>query len=215
MGNSFLQPAWGKSSKNVRFNQLRHYFEGKNILDVGCVVGYKKTDWMHENIKRVAGSVYGIDLDDAGVKILQTKGYAVETGNAQSFDLNKKFDLVHAGELIEHLDNPGSFLDSARKHLNENGRLLMTTPNGLRVSNFIYASTGGLLVNGEHTCWFCEYTMKSLLERKGFEVERIGYLKHESVGFFRKLLLKIRSWILPDRVAWNTLYVIAKAKKAG
>ncbi len=214
MKHSVFQPRWGKSTKNVRFNQVKRFFENKNILDIGCVVGYKKSDWMHENIKRVAASIYGIDLDAGGVKILQDKGYAVETANAQQFDLNRKFDLVHAGELIEHLDNPGGFLESVKKHLTEDGKLIMTTPNGHRISNFIYASTGGLLVNGEHTCWFCEYTLKSLLERKGYEVVEIGYIKHESVGIIRKLLLHIRSFLLPDKVAWNTLFVVAKPRGA-
>jgi 2-polyprenyl-3-methyl-5-hydroxy-6-metoxy-1,4-benzoquinol methylase len=213
MSNSFLQPSWVKSTKSTRFRQLQKFYQGKDILDIGCAVGYKKEDWMHKNIKAVAKSITGLDLDNQSVIDIKKMGFDVEQGNAQDFNLNRKFNLIHAGELIEHLDNPGSFLESSRKHLTEDGVLLMTTPNALRISNFIYAATGGLKVNAEHTCWFCDTTISTLLERKGFEVVEIGYLKHETFSFFRKTMLAIRAMILPERVAWNTLYVVAKLSR--
>ncbi|MBL7858468.1 MAG: class I SAM-dependent methyltransferase [Cyclobacteriaceae bacterium] len=212
MSNSILQPSWTKSTKSTRFRQLQKFYDGKDILDIGCAVGYKKEDWMHKNIKSIAKSIYGLDLDQESVNNIKQKGFDVSQGNAQNFELNRKFNLVHAGELIEHLDNPGGFLESVRKHLTDDGVLLMTTPNALRISNFIYASTGGLKVNAEHTCWFCETTITTLLERKGFEVVEVGYLKHETFNFFRKFVLRLRALVLPDRVAWNTLYVVAKIK---
>jgi 2-polyprenyl-3-methyl-5-hydroxy-6-metoxy-1,4-benzoquinol methylase len=212
MANSIFQPSWIKSTKSTRFRQLQKFYEGMDILDIGCAVGYKKEDWMHRNIKTLAKSIQGLDLDQQSVDEINKMGFDVSQGNAQDFNLNKKFNLVHAGELIEHLDNPGSFLESVRRHLSDDGILLMTTPNALRISNFIYAATGGLKVNAEHTCWFCETTISTLLERKGFEVVEVGYLKHETFSFFRKLMLGLRALILPDRVAWNTLYVVAKVK---
>jgi 2-polyprenyl-3-methyl-5-hydroxy-6-metoxy-1,4-benzoquinol methylase len=212
--SSFLQPSWVKSTKSTRFRQLRKFFEGRDILDIGCAVGYKKDDWMHKNIKSVARSVYGLDLDQQSVDEIRAMGYDVQQGNAQHFSINRKFNLVHAGELIEHLDNPGGFLESARAHLTEDGLLLLTTPNALRISNFLYAATGGLRVNAEHTCWFCDSTITTLLQRKGFEVVEIGYLKHETFSWFRKLMLSLRALLLPDRVAWNTLYVLARVAKS-
>ena len=214
MPNSFLQPSWVKSTKSTRFRQLQKFYVGRDILDIGCAVGYHKEDWMHKNIKAVAKSIVGLDLDAGSIEEIRKMGFDVMQGNAQNFDLGRKFNMVHAGELIEHLDNPGGFLESAKRHLTEDGVLLMTTPNALRISNFIYASTGGLKVNAEHTCWFCDTTITTLLERKGFEVTEIGYLKHETFSFFRKMMLAIRALILPDRVAWNTLYVIAKVKSS-
>jgi 2-polyprenyl-3-methyl-5-hydroxy-6-metoxy-1,4-benzoquinol methylase len=212
MKKSRLQPSWVKSTKSVRFRQLYRFYEGKDILDIGCAVGYKKEDWMHKNIKAVAHSIVGMDLDSKSVEEIRKMGFDVEQGNAQDFNINRKFNLVHAGELIEHLDNPGGFLESVKRHLSEDGVLLMTTPNALRISNVIYASTGGLKVNAEHTCWFCDTTITTLLQRKGFEVVEIGYLKHETFGTLRKLMLTLRALFLPDRVAWNTLYVAARIK---
>lgn len=212
MKNSILQPNWVKSTKSTRFHQLQPYFVDKDVLDIGCAVGYHKTDWMHGNIKVVAKNLYGIDLDRGAIEIIKEKGYNVDFGDAQNFDLGRKFNFIHAGELIEHLDNPGGFLKSVYKHLEEDGEVLITTPNGLRVNNVIYASTGGLKVNAEHTCWFCEYTLRTLFERMGFEIVEVGYLKHETFGVFRKIMLKLRTALLPDRVAWNTVYVVAKKK---
>lgn len=212
MKKSILQPSWVASTKTARFHQLLPFYQGKDILDIGCAVGYKKKDWMHKNIKSVANSVHGLDLDGASVAEIRKMGYNAEQGDAQHFDLHRKFNLVHAGELIEHLDNPGGFLESVRKHLTEDGLLLMTTPNALRLSNFVYAATGGLKVNAEHTCWFCDTTITTLLQRKGFEVVEIGYLKHETFSTVRKIMLSLRVFLLPARVAWNTLYVVAKVK---
>lgn len=212
MKKSFLQPSWVKSSKTARFQQLKPFFEGQDILDVGCAVGYKKEDWMHRGIKEVSNSILGLDRDKEAVEEIKSMGFNVEYGDAQDFDLSQKFSLIHAGELIEHLESPGEFLTSAGRHLTKDGKLLITTPNALSIVNILYASTGGLVVNDEHTCWFCEYTMTALLERMDFEVVEIGYLEHETFNNFRKIFLKLRKFILPEKVAWNTLYVVAKKK---
>ena len=212
MKKSFLQPSWVKSSKTARFNQLQPYFMGQDILDIGCAVGYRKEDWMHKNIKEVCKSILGLDRDKEAVKEIKAQGYNVEYGNAQNFELAQKFNLIHAGELIEHLENPGLFLQSARRHLSSEGRILLTTPNALSIVNSLYAATGGLKVNSEHTCWFCEYTLTTLLERMGYEVIEVGYLEHETFNTFRRTFLKMRKFILPTRVAWNTLYIVAKVR---
>jgi 2-polyprenyl-3-methyl-5-hydroxy-6-metoxy-1,4-benzoquinol methylase len=214
MKQSFLQPKWGKSTTFTRFKQLEHFFKGKDILDIGCAVGYEKKDWLHAKIKEVAKSVYAVDVDRSAIEKIKSLGYEVEYGDAQNFSIGRKFDLVHAGELIEHLDNAGGFLKSVREHLTPDGLLLLTTPNGLRISNTIYAATGGLKVNWQHTCWYCEYTLKTLLDRMGLEVVEVGYLRHETYSVVRKIFLKLRSWILPDRVAWNTVYVTARLKRS-
>lgn len=211
MKHSVFHPSWSKGTSSARFKQLEHFFAGKDVLDLGCAVGYKKATWMHGYIKSVARSICGLDLDENSVNDIRAMGFDVVCENAQDFDLNRKFELIHAGELIEHLDNFSGFLMCAKKHLQPGGAILITTPNALRINNLLYSVTGGLKVNVEHTCWFCE-TIRTLLGRMGFEVVELGYLRHETFGIIRRSLLKLRSIFLPERVAWNTLYVVAKAR---
>lgn len=211
MSHSFLQPRWKNTGlSEYRFEQLQNYFVNKRVLDVGCAVGYKKPNWMHQLIQEKALYVKGIDIDSSAVNEIKARGFNMECADAQNFQLDEKFDLIHAGELIEHLDDLHGFLSSCKRHLSIGGELLITTPNGMRIVNFIYSLFGGLEINKEHICWFCDKTITALLNRNGFDVTSLGYLKHESRGLTRKLTSSFLRIFLPNRVAWNTLIVLAK-----
>jgi len=55
-----------------------------------------------------------VDIDDEGIKILREEGYHVRTDNVMTMNLEEQFDVIIAGEIIEHLDNPGQFLRNMR-----------------------------------------------------------------------------------------------------
>jgi 2-polyprenyl-3-methyl-5-hydroxy-6-metoxy-1,4-benzoquinol methylase len=212
MKKSVLQPKWENTGlSKYRFEQLKDFFANKRVLDVGCAGGYGKRNWMHEAISKTASYTKGIDISESVVKDASSKGFNVQFGDAQNFSLNEKFDVVHAGELIEHLDNFHGFLQSSKKHLSPDGILLLTTPNAMRMNNFIYSMLGGLEVNAEHTCWFCEVTITQLLERNGYKVERVDYIKHQPKSAIRKMISAVIRAVVPDRVAWNNIVVVAKA----
>ncbi|KXB06248.1 hypothetical protein AKJ53_00930 [candidate division MSBL1 archaeon SCGC-AAA382F02] len=67
--------------------------------------------------------------------------------------------------MIEHLSNPGKFLESAKKHLKKDGKLVLTTPN-LRS---LYLMKEILLgkTRGGHVVGFTEETLRNLLKRHG------------------------------------------------
>lgn len=68
-------------------------------------------------------------MDEEGLKKLRSDGYNVRLMDAESLRLGEKFDVVIAGEIIEHLPNPGRFLERARAHLADGGELIVTVPN--------------------------------------------------------------------------------------
>ena len=69
-------------------------------------------------------------------------GTTCVAADAEEFDLGRSFEVVWAGEIIEHLSCAGGFLDAARRHLEPGGRLVITTPNAFAVSNFVYRIGG-------------------------------------------------------------------------
>jgi len=80
-----------------------------------------------------AKEVWGIDVQKEKINKLRKEGHKVVFDNVQRLEnlkkLNKKFNVIVAGEIIEHLENPGLFLDNIKNFLNDDGILIITTPN--------------------------------------------------------------------------------------
>jgi 2-polyprenyl-3-methyl-5-hydroxy-6-metoxy-1,4-benzoquinol methylase len=209
----FLQPkSWSKGSYNPRFRIISEHVEGKLVLDLGCSSGNWRNDWVHGQIASVASHAVGLDINEVAAGELRDRGFDIQFGNAEAFDLERTFEVIHAGELIEHLEKPGSMLESVRRHLADDGLLIITTPNPFAISNFIYRLRGRPRVNGDHVAWFCEDTLGQLLNRVGFDVRSCDYLKHETPGKFRRAIALMVRAPLPDRLAWGTLVVMATPK---
>jgi 2-polyprenyl-3-methyl-5-hydroxy-6-metoxy-1,4-benzoquinol methylase len=163
---------------NSRIRAVLGYVEGPEILDVGCVGGDHSSvgspEWLHKHIANSWPTAWGIDLSAAGIKRVQDLGYAnVRVGDAQDFQLNSRFDTIVAGELIEHIENPASFLRCAAAHLKPEGKILLTTPFPFAVANLAYALVKfpKTCSNAEHVNWFCPSTMTALAQRVGLKVE--------------------------------------------
>lgn len=185
---------------------MEPYLVDRDVLDIGAGTGS-----FHARAVAVARSVVGIDLDAQKVEKARAAGFQVSFGNAEAFDLQQKFDVVWAGEVIEHLSCAGAFLDCAGNHLNPGGLLLLTTPNAFAVSNFVYRMGKNLRFHDEHTAWYDEATLAHLVGRYGFTVEEMTYLKHRTPGRVPSLAAKAVRAPLPDRLAHNTLFAVCRA----
>ena len=100
--------------------------------------------------RRLPREAVGSELDAKLAARARERGFDVRAGDAQALDLGRTFDVVWAGELIEHLSCAGAFLDGARRHLEPGGRLVLTTPNAFAVSNFVYRIGGRPRQPGAH-----------------------------------------------------------------
>jgi cyclopropane fatty-acyl-phospholipid synthase-like methyltransferase len=147
--------------------------KGMSVLDVGCVdhsiVSQSGGSWLHDDIKKSAARLKGLDCEKHAVESLNSMGYDIEVGFAEMFELNEKFDVVVAGELIEHIDNPAGFLRCAHNHLKDNGCIVLSTPNALcinyTIQNIMRGREGD---HPEHLCIYSPTTLSRLLSRHGF-----------------------------------------------
>lgn len=198
------------------------------MLDVGCVGGFQ-TDippitapaWLHGHLVASFPDVWGIDLSPERIAYLQSHGYTnVRVANAESFALEMKFDTVIAGELIEHLPNPGLFLDRCREHLQPSGRIVITTPYpfGYEVISYAWMKYPRTCANPEHTVWICPRTMVHLADLCGLSIERHEVIRDDrrSAGWNPySLALKASALArrLPIRISGRTdLYVLRLQK---
>jgi len=163
-----------------RNRMILRFCEGRNVLDLGCA-GHDKFEkhmarqhWLHDQIGRVAKRVVGVDLDADGVAFLREQGFDVVVGDLERLESLPDpgpVDLIVAADVIEHLSNPGRFLDGAHRFLAGGGRMVVTTPNAFYWRNFVYTFQRRERVRTDHMCWYSQNTLRQLFERHGWRVE--------------------------------------------
>jgi len=211
-----LQPQWdGTDSIRERYDAVRPWLQAQSVLDIGCASRYGRDDWLHGLLGRDTTDLVGIDMNTKIVNDLQVAGYDVRLADAQDFDLHRQFDVVFAGELIEHLDNVHGFLTSVRRHLAPGGRLVLTTPNAFYIGNFIYRLGGHARVHPQHTAWYCESTLRRVITVNGFENVDIHYIGHASRTPARRLASYSFRHLLPDHLALDTMVAVATGHDLG
>lgn len=211
----FLQPTWGDQpwgggSLLDRFNVVRSLIDEGSVLDVGCASRYGRPDWIHGLLHDEVEDLVGIDTDETMVREISSHGFDVRAADAQDFDLGRRFHTVFAGEVIDHLDNVHDFLACARRHLwNDRGRLVLTTPNVFYCGNFVYRWGGHSQVHPEHVGWFCEDTLRRVLQVNGFSRITIMFTGHRSPVPARRAASFLAQRLLPPRLALDTLVAVA------
>ena len=137
-----------KSSVNIK---------GKKILDVGCGGGI-----LSESLANEGADVTGIDQGDRVIKI--AKLHAKESGikvkykhiNIEDFYKNtdERFDVITCLEMLEHVPDPNSIINTCSKLLMPGGKIYFSTINK-NLKAFLFAIIGAeyilnLLPKGTH-----------------------------------------------------------------
>lgn len=105
---------------------------GKRVLDLGCRDGTLTARWSEGN--RVAG----VDIDRTALglarPVLSLGGVQGNCNESFPFAAHA-FDVVIAGELLEHVFFPPLFLAEVARVLGPQGRFIGSTPNAFRLRN--------------------------------------------------------------------------------
>lgn len=160
----------------MRSDEVLKRVQGSTVLDIGCTgqgLDEPGPGWIHGKLRERGGQLVGIDTNAERVAAYRQQGFdTMQVGDAQTFSLAQRFDTIVAGEVIEHLDNPGLFLATARDHLAEGGRIVLTTPYVFSLLSMLYAvmKFPKTCSNPEHTLWLCPETINLLFTRARLRV---------------------------------------------
>ena len=197
-----------------RVSYLKDLARGLEVLDVGCAgkkAGGRVPDpssTLYSAIKPVCRSLLGVDIDREGVRRMAEAGFNVVCDDIGSMNLGRRFDLVIAAEVIEHLFDPGVALKNLGRHLKQNGTLVITTSNP-----FYYRQQSKILRRGhiqvhhEHTAWYDPQTLSVMLDGAGFAVVKGVWLASRKRWNLMTLLAYWRKY-------WNPNFLVeARLKK--
>jgi 2-polyprenyl-3-methyl-5-hydroxy-6-metoxy-1,4-benzoquinol methylase len=160
---------------------VEHYCRNKKVLDLGCGHSpefeevWKQGRLLHKRIHEVGDEVIGLDLDEPVVKQMRRLGFNVvcdDAENPQNLNGSGQFEAIIAGDIVEHLNNPGAMLAAMKSRLALNGVFVISTPSPFRWYNPIFALIGHEFIHPHHTAWFSPMTLTTLVERHGYQVVR-------------------------------------------
>jgi ubiquinone/menaquinone biosynthesis C-methylase UbiE len=174
-----------KIEKIDRTEFLLEKCRGKKVLHLGCTNypytenSLKDNSLLHIKLNEISSELYGFDFDQKGIDILESKGYKnlyqADLEHLENVNLNQTFDVIIAGEMIEHLSNPGLFLRGIQRFMNVETSLIITTINAycaMRYAIYALRGRGGANepVHPDHVSYYSYSTLNLVIKREGLDV---------------------------------------------
>jgi 2-polyprenyl-3-methyl-5-hydroxy-6-metoxy-1,4-benzoquinol methylase len=204
-GSCLIAPQFPIRNSRVvlRVPELLRLCQDKKVLHLGCTdaphTANRGEALLHKQLAKItsASNLWGLDISSEGVRILREMGFEnVLLANVEQMPVtlhDETFDIILAGEIIEHLPNPGLFLTDLKTIMSDRTQLVLTTVNAFSFKGIIHSVLRREKVNPDHNYYFSYQTIKQLLEKSGFICKDIYYYQEiQGRGLAR--------WL--DRVLW-------------
>ncbi len=186
-----------------RIAYIRELARDRSVLDIGAVehtlLAHDTSQWLHGQLAAVAKRCVGLDVLEGPCAALRSEGYDIRVHDIMDEPMGEQFELVVAGEVIEHVDSPGQLLAGAASALAPSGRLVLTTPNSYMLNYAWHGLTGkGARENADHVSGFNASHMLELGRRhglrlvrwRGVRTARGATAKSRAMGTVRRVLSK-------------------------
>jgi 2-polyprenyl-3-methyl-5-hydroxy-6-metoxy-1,4-benzoquinol methylase len=162
-------------------DELRHEFRrilesltphvsGGKLLDVGCAYGF----FLEEAQKKFTS--YGVEISDHARNVCRERGFEVAAAATPEWLAEKgPFDAAVMLDALEHMQDPGSLLDTLHAAMRPGAQLVITTGDFGSAIARAMGKHWRLMTPPQHLWFFSPATVTALLERHGFRVHTVDH----------------------------------------
>lgn len=136
---------------------------GKVVLDIGAAQGP-----LHEGIVQVAAAAYA--MDKTAMTATNFIYADLDQCHERELAVVAGVQVIICGEVLEHLSNPGHFLDRLGDAY-PGVPVIITAPNAMSHKAQYQIARGIENVNRDHVAYYSYWTLRWLLERSSFTVQ--------------------------------------------
>ncbi len=184
-------------NRQTRF-LTRHLPVGGRVLDIGCGRGVVASP-----LAAAGYAVTGIEISKDAVEGIDERVKVVIADTPAEAPLqDEAFDLVVIWHVLEHVIDPFSTLQTARRVLKPDGKLVVAVPNYSSWQSKVFRAAWFHLDPPRHLYQFSAEGLRLLLSECGLEVKRSHHfsLRQNPFGWVQSGL----NWLMPSRR--NRLY---------
>lgn len=168
------------------------------MLDVGCGFGFT-LDFARRGLGWTPRGVEPSSYGRVGARMLRLPIDGALLRARRGFSLRPRYDAVFSSEVIEHVPDPGAFLDILVSHLADDGMLVLTTPDRQQIDPATEKSALlAILSPGFHIAFLHEAELVRMLAARG-----LGHAVVERVGVSIAVFASRRPFALDDAADLN------------
>lgn len=153
-------------------------------LDIGCGGGY-----LLSRLQEKGWDAIGIEPGEWGQIAARQRGIRVIQGFLDETTFNRKFDLISAVDVLEHVPDPIRFMHLADSYLNEGGRMVIIIPFADSFNAKVYKRYWSMLEPPTHSQYFTTRSLRKLLVVTRLEIETSVRYNVQQIPFFRRFPL--------------------------
>ncbi|MBA3335017.1 MAG: methyltransferase domain-containing protein [Acidobacteria bacterium] len=173
-----------------RVDFIKQVCAGKKVLHLGCtdhpytLEAIKNNMLLHFKLEKTAKELYGFDYDQEGIDILSKAGgrnlFRADLEKLDEVELDETFEVIIAGEMIEHLSNPGLFLRGIKRFMHSETSLVITTINAYSALRFFMYGLRGKggenePVHLDHVAYYSYRTLSLAIRRETLQVKNFYF----------------------------------------
>lgn len=170
------KPNYDNDYERIKFIVDNVSDNGSLVLDIGCHIGV-----ISERLKKFNNKVYGIDLSKGALEYAKGRGIQTIHGDFMQKEFDCRFDVIVAGECLEHVFDGDAFLTKIKRLLKPCGKLVLTVPNVASLGRRIMLLIGNNPVleftarrtDAGHIRYHTFDNIKQLFNDNGFKIDKL------------------------------------------